>query len=184
MEDEMIINLFCERSEQAIRELSNKYGSLAQGVCENILRNSFDAEECVNDSLFTTWLAIPPRRPTSLKAYFVGIARNKAIDRFRYNTSARRDTFGDVAIDELEEYLQSYSSTEKECEAEELSLAIENFLGTLKKEDRTLFMCRYYYSTTVLDLANKINKSEKYINLRLFRIREKLRKYLIKEELI
>lgn len=184
MEDEMIINLFCERSEQAIRELSTKYGRLAQGICENILNNSSDAEECVNDSLFTTWNSIPPIRPSSLKAYFVGIARNKAYDRYRYNTSSKRDAFGDVAIDELEEYLGSYSTAQNECEAEELGAAITRFLGGLKKDDRVMFVCRYYYSTSSQEIAKKMGLKEKQVNLRLFRIREKLRNYLKKEKLI
>ncbi len=57
MEDEVIVDLFVERSEQAIRELSTKYGRLAQNVCTNILKNASDAQEVVNDSLFTTWNA-------------------------------------------------------------------------------------------------------------------------------
>lgn len=184
MEDEMIINLFCERSEQAIRELSTKYGRLAQGICENILNNSSDAEECVNDSLFTTWNSIPPSRPTSLKAYFVGIARNKAYDRYRYNTSSKRDAFGDVAIDELEEYLGSYSTAQQECEAEDLAAAITAFLSQLKEEDRNMFICRFYYSASVKDIAKKMKLRETNVKIRLFRLREKLRKYLEKEKLI
>lgn len=184
MEDEMIINLFCERSEQAISELSVKYGRLAQGVCENILGNSSDAEECVNDSLFTTWNSIPPSRPTSLKAYFVAIARNKAFDRYRYNTSSKRDAFGDVAIDDLEEYIGSVSTIESECEVEEITAALNRFLGKLKKNDRIIFVCKYYYSTPIDEIAKRLGVKESYVSLHLFRVREKLRKYLIKEKLI
>jgi len=184
MEDEMIIDLFMERSEQAISELSYKYGKLAQSVCENILNNRSDAEECVNDSLFTTWNSIPPTRPDSLKAYFVGVARNKAFDRFRYNTSAKRDSFGDVAIDELEDYLSTNSSVEAECEAEELSAAITEFLGQIKKEDRVMFVCRYYLSDSIQTIAKNMKLKEAVVTVRLFRTKEKLRKYLKKEKLI
>lgn len=184
MEDEMIIDLFMNRSEQAINELSYKYGKLAQSVCENILNNRSDAEECVNDSLFTTWNSIPPTRPTSLKAYFVGVARNKAFDRYRYNTSAKRDTFGDVAIDELEEYLSTDSTIEAEYEAAELSAAITEFLRKIKKEDRVMFLCRYYLSDSIPDIAKNMNIKESVVTLRLFRTREKLRKHLKKEKLI
>lgn len=50
MEDSKIIELFFERSEKAITELSNKYGKVCMKIAMNILKNSEDAEECVNDS--------------------------------------------------------------------------------------------------------------------------------------
>lgn len=184
MEDEMIINLFMERSEQAISELSTKYGKLAQGICANVLHNSSDAEECVNDSLFTTWNAIPPERPSSLKAFFVSVARNKALDRYRYNTSEKRNSYSDEPIDELQECLSSRTSVEADCEAEELSAAINRFLGKLKKQDRQMFVSRYYLSDTVQDIASRTGLKESVVTLRLHRTREKLRKFLQKEKLI
>lgn len=184
MEDEMIINLFLERSEQAISELSTKYGRLAQGICVNILHNSFDAEECVSDSLFTTWNSIPPKSPTSLKAYFVSVARNKALDRYKYNTSSKRNSYGDEPIDELQECLSSSISVAEECEAEELSAAINEFLSELKKEDRQMFVARYYLSDSISDIGNSMGLRESVVTLRLHRIRAKLHKFLQKEKLI
>ena len=128
MEDEMIVALFFERSEHAIAELSSKYGKLAQGICMNILHNPSDAEECVNDSLYTAWNSIPPARPSSLKAYFVCVARNIALDRYRFNTSLKRNSYEDEPLDELQDCLSSGVTVEAECEARELSQAINSFL--------------------------------------------------------
>ena len=50
MDDSKIIDLFYARSEQAIMELSTKYGAVCSKVAKNILNNSHDAEECVNDA--------------------------------------------------------------------------------------------------------------------------------------
>ena len=184
MEDEMIINLFYERSEQAINELSAKYGKLAQGICANILKNLSDAEECVNDSLFTAWNSIPPTRPSSLKAYFVSVARNKALDKYRYNTSGKRDSLGNEPLDELAECLISETSVEADCEADELAAAVNAFLGTQKKTDRQMFVCRYYLSDSVQDIAERLNMKPPVVSLRLHRMRDRLRKYLEKENLI
>ena len=49
MDDSKIIDLFYARSEQAIMELSTKYGAVCSKVAKNILNNSHNAEECVND---------------------------------------------------------------------------------------------------------------------------------------
>ena len=50
MNDETIIELFFARSEQAIKELSDKYGQVCHSVSYNIVGNREDAEECVNDA--------------------------------------------------------------------------------------------------------------------------------------
>ena len=45
MEDSGIIDLFFERSEQAIALLSEKYGRLCHKIACNILNDRLDAEE-------------------------------------------------------------------------------------------------------------------------------------------
>ena len=69
MEDTKIIELFCERQEQAIVELSNKYGPACQKVASNILNDLRDIEECVNDAYLGAWNTIPPQIPNPLKGY-------------------------------------------------------------------------------------------------------------------
>ena len=68
LEDEKIIELFFERSEQAIRELDIKYGKVCYSLFYNILKCWHDIEECVNDAYLGSWNAIPPARPTPLQA--------------------------------------------------------------------------------------------------------------------
>ena len=76
MEDNAIIELFFDRSEQAIRELDGKYGKVCHSLSYNILHSSQDAEECVNDAYLGTWNAIPPARPNPLLAFLCRIVRN------------------------------------------------------------------------------------------------------------
>ena len=69
MDDSKIIDLFYARSEQAIMELSTKYGAVCSKVAKNILNNSHDAEECVNDAYLGAWNTIPPQNPNPLLTY-------------------------------------------------------------------------------------------------------------------
>jgi hypothetical protein len=80
--DNEIINLFYERSEQAIMELSNKYGSVCRKVAKNILNNDLDAEECVNDTFLGAWNTIPPQKPASFGAlsYSSGIIYRRGLN--------------------------------------------------------------------------------------------------------
>ena len=184
MDDSRIIDLFFERSEQAIKELSDRYGKLAQVVCANILKNESDAEECVNDSLLKTWNAIPPARPMSLCAFFIDIARKTALDRYRYNSAERRNSNYEVALDELEECLKGFGTPSEDCEAKVLTEAVDHFLKGLKKQDRVMFVSRYYLSDPIPVIAQNTGLKESVVSVRLCRIREKLRIHLRKEKLI
>lgn len=50
MEDNEILRLFNERDEDALRAVSEKFGRLCGSIARNILHNSEDVEECLNDT--------------------------------------------------------------------------------------------------------------------------------------
>ena len=82
MEDEEIINLYWSRSENAISETDKKYGRYCNYIAYNILQDKEDSKECVNDTFLNTWNAIPPKKPTILKAFLGKITRNLAINQY------------------------------------------------------------------------------------------------------
>lgn len=106
MKDHEIIDLFFERSEQAITELIDKYGAAIKNVASNILKDAQDAEECTNDTCLTVWNRIPPKRPKYLGAYSCRIARNICLNRYHANTAEKRNSFYDAALEELEETIR------------------------------------------------------------------------------
>ena len=181
MEDNKIISLFFERSEQAIKELDCKYGSAIKKTAANILNNRQDVEECVNDTYLKTWNSIPPHNPNPLVGYVCRIARNLAINRYHTNNAEKRGGNYDLVLDEMQECIPSGVNIETDYEAKELSAAINRFLSTLDQEDRFLFVRRYWYADSVSDLAAITNGSANRISVRLFRLREKLRNTLLKE---
>ena len=89
MEDTRIIELYNARNEDAIRESDRKYGKLCFTIAENILRSRPDSEECVNDTWLRAWNAIPPAKPSRLRAFFSRITRNLALDRYRAHHSQK-----------------------------------------------------------------------------------------------
>lgn len=184
MTDAEIISLFFERSEQAITELAKKHGNAVARVSRNILGNEQDAEECVNDTYLGTWNAIPPHKPSPLRTFVCKIARNLATMKYHANTAEKRNSHYDVALDELEECLSESGSVEEEYDARELSEAINAFLSTLKYTDRFIFVRRYWYSDSPEDIAKMANSTANSVTVRLCRLREKLRYYLMKEGLL
>ena len=184
MTDTEIINLFFERSEQAIDELAKKHGNAVARVARNILGNEQDTEECVNDTYLGAWNAIPPHRPSPLRTFVCKIARNLATKKYHANTAVIRNSQYDLALDELEEYLADNSSVDEAYDAKELAEAINGFMATLNYSDRFIFMRRYWYSDPVKDIAKMAHSTTNSVTVRLFRIREKLRHYLVKEGLL
>ena len=184
MTDTEIINLFFERSEQAITELARKHGNAVARVARNILGNEQDTEECVNDTYLGTWKAIPPNRPSPLRTFVCKIARNLAAAKYHANTAKKRNSRYDAALDELEGCLAAAGSVEEAYDAKELSEAINAFLSSLSYTDRFLFVRRYWYSDSMQDIAAMIGSTANSVAVRLYRLREKLRHHLSKEGLL
>lgn len=111
MEDQQIIRLFFERSEQAITELSRKYGALCFQIADNILDDPQDAEECVNDAWLGAWNSIPPQRPDPLRAYVCRIVRNLSLKKLRANSALKRSSRFEVSLSELEDCISAIPST-------------------------------------------------------------------------
>jgi RNA polymerase sigma-70 factor (ECF subfamily) len=181
IEDSEIIDLFYARSEQAIMELSKKYGGVCRKVARNILNNEQDAEECVSDAYLGAWNTIPPERPKPLLTYVCRLVRNLSIMRYHANTAVKRNSIYDVALDELESCLISPVTVETELSAKELGSIIDKFLDTLDRENRVIFVRRYWYADPVSDIAARMRMRPNLVSVRLSRTREKLKTYLRKE---
>ena len=184
MEDSMILDLFFERSEQAIWELDHTYGAAVKRTAGNLLRDPQDVEECVNDAYLGVWNSIPPQRPESLVSYVCRIVRNLAVSRLRSETAAKRNSSLDLVLEELEDCIPAKTDVEGELEARELARAIDRFLAALSYPDRYLFIRRYWFADPVSEIAARTGFRENRISVRLFRLREKLRKHLQKEGLL
>lgn len=183
MDDQRIIHLFLERSESALTELSEKYGKLCRTVSYNILQNEQDAEECVNDAFLAVWNTIPPEKPDFLQAYVCRIVRNLSVKKYRFNTAQKRNRYYDVVLEEVSECLKSSASVEEEILVRELTDCVNEFLGTLKKKERVIFVQRYWYCVSLSEIAEHVNMSKNAVAVHLHRTRRKLKTYLEKRGL-
>ena len=184
LKDHEIIDLFFERSEQAITELILKYGAAMKKVAFNILNNTQDVEECVSDTCLHAWNRIPPAIPQHLGAYACRIARNVSLKRYHSNAAQKRNSHYDVALEELESTIPALSTVETEYDAKELTQYLNRFLGSLEQRDRYLFLRRYWYGDGISEIARNLCISPHSASVRLFRLRQKLLTLLQKEGLI
>ncbi len=182
MEDKEIIGLYLERSENAITETAEKYGSYCYTVAFNILQNSSDSEEVLNDTYMSVWNSIPPHIPQCLRAFMAGIARNLSLKKYRFlNTQKRGEGQVSLALEELSECISSDKTIEEETDNIELANILNNFLSELKSLDRKIFVKRYWCLDSVSKIADDFGFSESKVKSNLHRTRKQLRIYLEKE---
>ncbi|MBQ7011349.1 MAG: sigma-70 family RNA polymerase sigma factor [Clostridia bacterium] len=178
MDDQKIIGLFWSRSEDAIVEISQKYGKYCAFIAYSILRDREDCEECVNDAYLKLWNTIPPNRPEDLKGYAGRAVRGIALN-MAEKSAAKKRTAELLPFDELAEILPEDGGLV--TEGVELSDLMNRFVATLGRDARRFFIGRYWYCMTVRELADAWGVSDSKVKMSLLRTREKLKKYLERE---
>ena len=182
MEDHKIIDLYWARSQQAIEESEFKYGAYCRTIARGILDLEEDAEECVNDTWFRAWNAMPPQRPNILSAFFGKLTRNLSLDRWRKERAAKRGgSQVEVALQELEGCLPDHRRPDEELEASETAAVISGFLRRQPDLDRRLFIRRYFHMEPLALLGARFGLTESQVKSRLHRTRQKLKLALEKE---
>lgn len=178
--DEEIIELYWNRDESAIGETDRKYGKYLLSVAHNILCDKQDCEECLNDSYLGVWRAIPPERPRVLRAFLTVILRRNAINKYNYLTAKRR--VPSALTESLEELDGSIGSDERNEErAKHLGGLISDYLRSVSKRRRYIFMSRYYLSEPIESIARELGVSRSTVDKELSAIRTELRAYLERE---
>lgn len=181
VEDKNIVDLYWNRKDSAIVETSEKYGSYLFKISFNILYSKEDSEECVNDTYLKAWNSIPPNRPNLLKAFLGKITRNLSIDLYRKNRTKGRSGEVEIAIEELEGVIPSGEDIFKTLDEKYLVEKINEFLERINRQDRKIFLLRYFYLHSSKDIEKLTDIKVSTINTILYRTRNKLRKHLEKE---
>jgi len=180
MNDEMIIGLFEERSEDAIALMDQTYGKILRSTALNILANQQDMEEVLSDTYMKLWNSIPPQKPEHLLAYAAKLTRNNALSALRQKRRQKRNDKCNILYSELDGCLAAADINEH-LDEQELASLINRYLSTLSEDSRRLFLRRYFSMDELDELAHDFNMSKHTVSVRLCRIRKGLQSYLRKE---
>ena len=182
MEDAQIVELFWARDETALTETESKYGRYCFSIASNILHNTEDAQECVNDAYLATWNAIPPHKPAKLSTFIGKITRRISLNKlFARSADKRGGGAVDASIDELDGCVPGALGLEDVFGAEELTEILNAFLATLSADERRVFMRRYWFFDSIDDISRRFGFSTSKVKVMLKRTRDKLRARLEKE---
>lgn len=184
MEDEKIIGLYFDRSQDAISQTDAKYGPLCRQLAGRLLGNAQDTEECVSDTYLALWDAIPPARPKPFSAYIAKVTRNLAMKRLEYRNAAKRESEAEVSFEELSACLIFPGGPEEILDEKILRECIVKFLESQDRESRNIFLRRYFFFDSVKEISQRYGMTESKVKSRLMRARTKLRVHLIEEGFI
>lgn len=185
MDDKQILDLYWARSERAISETADKYGRYCHYIAYNILHSAEDSEECVNETWLKAWRAMPPKRPDRLSVFLGKITRNLSLNRYRqYNAEKRGGGQTALALEELQECIPAAGSVEQIVDDLALTEVLNRFLASLPGERRKIFMRRYWYLSSVKEIAEDFGVGESKVKMALLRSRNELKNQLEKEGIV
>lgn len=185
MEDKDIVDLYWQRDEKAISETAEKYGRYCYSIAYNILYDTEDAEESVNDTYLNAWNSMPPHRPAVLSTFIGKITRFISLKKWRNKRTQKRGGGNiDLAYEELSECIPAKSAVEEELENKEIAKLIDSFLEMLPVCEQSVFVCRYWYFDSISAISNQFGFSESKVKSMLHRTRKKLRSKLLEEGVV
>ena len=183
MDDEKIVELYWERDEKAIEETDFKYKKYLFSIAFNVLHDRLDSEECLNDTYLGAWNAIPPTKPSVLKAFLTTITRRIAIK--RYHSNLKQSVIPSemtVSLSELEDFVAGDGDVDSEFDAERLGRVISDFVRSLSERRQFIFMSRYYVADPIDTIAGDLSLSRSMVNKELAAIRSALKEKLESED--
>ncbi len=185
MDDQSIVALYWDRSEQAIAETDRKYGAYCYSIAYHALANNEDAEESVSDTYMAAWNQLPPHRPAILATFLGKITRRISINRWKAKNTAKRGG-GQItlALEELDSCVDGTQDLEASSDARELSACLNRFLDSLPKAERDIFLRRYWFFDPIAVIAESYGFTQSKVTSMLYRTRGKLRKQLEKESFL
>lgn len=162
-------------SENALGQLIDKYTAYVCVVIRNTVGvhlSHEDIEETASDVFFSLWENAD--KVQKVKPWLGATARNKAKNRLR---GVREEPLFDnesIADDDLKPEDIFISDYERS--------AMKKAVLLLSSPDREIFLQHYYESRTVVAIAEELGMTEAAIKQRLLRGRQKLKNYLISQE--
>lgn len=167
-----LINALLQRSEGALDQLKLHYGPLIRYVIAPILSDERDREEAFSDILLRVWDRIDQFEPKtgSWTNWLSAIARNAAIDRARKTKTVEGELTDTIPAPN--------SDPEQELLRKERQRALHIVLNALEPSDKALFYRKYYYRQSTAQIAAEYGTTERAIEGKLYRIKQKLRKRL------
>ncbi len=175
MEEINLISKYKQNTSINMDEMVKDYSKYMYKVIKNMTSylSNEDIEEVILDVFLIIWnnrYKLKDELP--IKPYIIGITKNIVRNKCK-NASIiyNLEDYQDVVEDSID--IQSL------LEQKEKNKIIKKALDSMKEIDRNIFILFYYNSMNISQIANKLGISKVNTKTKLYRIRKKLKKFLI-----
>lgn len=159
----------------AFREVVRRYGPEVRAYLASNLSDNQTVDDLVQDTFIAVYHSLEKfDTESNFRAWIYGIARNK--HRMHLRTLYReKDRKEDLKI-ELMERLATALEERYDDEDHIRIRSLKNCIERLSDTNRSLIKSRYFGGSSVMDIAEQLQKSENAVSVLLFRLRAILRK--------
>lgn len=176
--EQEIIAWIRARDERGVEALLKHYGPLMRYIIAPILPNRQDQDDCLSEAAMRIWDKIEfydPARGT-WRAWLTALTRNAALNHARQNQWHSNPAALSAETPSPE------PTPEERVLQQEQTAALHQALQALSPKDRTLFYRKYYYLQTTAQIASELGMTERAVEGRIYRLKQRLRKALGGEE--
>ena len=161
---------------EALEQFQAAYTPLLRYIIAPILPDERDREECLADAVHRAWERIGQfnRTSGSFAGWLSVLARNTALNYLR--SQNRRPQW--ESLDGHEHLADPAPTPEQALLQKERLEAVGRAIGKLSDGERALFYRKYYYYQSTAQIAAELGLTERAVEGRLYRIRQKLQKQL------
>lgn len=179
MTDEQLCALIRNDPGAGLAAAIDAYGGIVKAVLSRMLGNrAQDIEDCMGTVFCRLWQnadSLHGGRGT-MKAWLCRVARNTAIDLLRRE--------GEAPLPLEEEVLGTADDLADETAKRMNAALVQETVDGMDEPDRTIFIRRYFYLERIRPIAQALGMSEKAVERRLSRGRERLRGELLRKGVI
>ena len=175
MKNKNEIKKYMKNNELDLEKIIDEFSGYVYKIIKNMaILSDEDTEEILSDTFFILWKNKEKLDEEQLiSSYIAGIVRNLVKEKARVINI-------NVDISNYENILQDCAQIDMICEQREKISIIEKTVKAMKEDDIFIFNCYYYSSMKINEIANILNISEFNVKSRLYRIRKKIKKELLK----
>jgi len=170
MSEQNILELLRQRHGNAVELLHKHYGPLMRYIIAPILTDEREREECLNDVCMLVWEKHEQYDPEKggFKGWISAITRNTALNRARKNSAHDHEELDPTVPD-------TKAGPEEQLLRRERIEQLRSALSQLGHEEKNIFYRKYYYLQSTRQIAAELGLSERAVEGRLYRIKNKLR---------